>query len=239
MDQNKYDGLVVPVDTKSPSKVIKTKHVKGAGPTSKVDITGKFKDKDEGKLAQVLLDRYLKDYELESVSDSNTIQEVIYYEVLQTRLQDKINELYANNVKAIPYDMVGIMHKNSETIIKLKSTLGLNRSSKDKLVGYDAYDHWRKRHEVWLSQNQAGRTIKCPHCEQFVLLKMRTDVWEAQKHPFFQDNIVWNAHLMAHLGKTVYIDEKFVSNVLETSPDYVSFMVQKSRRPAQQVAPPE
>ena len=239
MDQNKYDGLVVPVDTKSPSKVIKTKHVKGAGPTSKVDITGKFKDKDEGKLAQVLLDRYLKDYELESVSDSNTIQEVIYYEVLQTRLQDKINELYANNVKAIPYDMVGIMHKNSETIIKLKSTLGLNRSSKDKLVGYDAYDHWRKRHEVWLSQNQAGRTIKCPHCEQFVLLKMRTDAWEAQKHPFFRDNTVWNEHLMSHLGKTVYIDEKFVSNVLETSPDYVSFMVQKSRRPAQQVAPPE
>ena len=240
MDTNKYDGLVVPVDVKSPATPkTKTKHVKTVGTISKVDITGKFKDKDEGKLAQVLLDRYLKDYELESVSDSNTIQEVIYYEVLQTRLQDKINELYANNVKAIPYDMVGIMHKNSETIIKLKSTLGLNKSSKDKLIGYDAYDHWIKRHQKWLSENQAGRTMKCPHCEQFVLLKMRMDAWEAQKHPFFKDNTVWNEFLMSHLGRTVFVDDQFVSNVLETSKDYVSFMVQKSRRPVLQVASPQ
>lgn len=229
----KYDGLL-PIS--SPPKVVpvkstKTKHVKGVGASVSIDITGKFKDKDEQRLAQVLLDRYLKDFDLETVSDRNTIQEVIYYEVLQSRIQEKINDLYANNVKAIPYDIVAIMHKNSETIIKLKSTLGLNKANKDKLVGYDAYDHLLKRHRKWLSENQAGRTIKCPACEQFVLLKMRTEAWEAQKHPFFRDNTVYNSHLMAHLGKTVFIDEQFVANVLETSKDYASWMIQKSRRP--------
>ena len=227
---DKYDGLVVPVTT-TKKTITKTKHVKVTGAGQKIDISGKFKDKDEIKLAEVLLERYLKDYELESISDSNTIQEVIYYEVLQTRLQDKINELYSNNVKAIPYDVVGIMHKNSETIIKLKSTLGLNKSGKEKLVGYDAFEHQQKRIRKWLDENQAGRTIKCPYCEQFVLLKMRTDAWESQKHPFFQDNTVWNKHLMSCLNKTVYIDDQFVADVLETSRDYVSFMVQKSRRP--------
>ena len=234
----KYEGLIPFTNTAHtiPTKK-KSKHVKVHG-AAKVDITGKFKDKDEQHLAQVLLDRYLKDYELESVSDSNTIQEVIYYEVLQSRIQEKVNDLYANNVKAIPYDIVSVMHKNSETIIKLKSTLGLNRANKDKLVGYDAYDHLQKRMAKWLSENQAGRTMKCPHCEQFVLLKMRMAAWDAQKHPFFKDNIVWNAHLMAHLGKTVYIDEQFVANVLETSKDYVDLMVQKSRRPVQQTVAP-
>ena len=77
--------------------------------------------------------------------------------------------------------------------------------------------------------------FKCPHCEQFVLLKMRMDAWDSQKHPFFKDNTVWNTHLMSHLGKTVFVDEQFVANVLETSKDYVSMMVQKSR--PQAVAP--
>ena len=231
----KYDGVIGINNTPKPVIPVvpkKSKHIKGTGSAATIDITGKFKDKEEQKLAQILLDRYLKDFELETISDRNTIQEVIYYEVLQSRIQEKVNDLYSNNVKAIPYDIVAVMHKNSETIIKLKSTLGLNKANKDKLVGYDAYDHWRKRHVKWLSENQAGRTMKCPHCEQFVLLKMRMEAWEAQKHPFFQDNTVWNRKLMGDLGKTVFIDEKYVSEVLETSSDYVSLMVSKSKRPA-------
>ena len=234
---NKYDGLVIPVDQSSKTTK-QTRYVKGIGSATKIDIAGKFKNKDEAKLAKVLLDRYLKDYDLETVSDSNTIQEVIYYEVLQTRLQDKINDLYANNVKAIPYDMVGVMHKNSEVIIKLKSTLGLNRANRDKLVGYDAYTHWISRFRTWLSENQASRTMKCPHCQQFIMLKMRLDYWDTQKHPFFQDNMVYNKHLMAHLGKTVYIDEQFVADVLETAKDYVIGMVRRATKPGNPVAVP-
>ncbi len=231
----KYDGLMS-INSNIPKAVVpntkgKSKHIKGAGAAATIDITGKFKDKDEQKLAQILLDRYLKDFELETISDRNTIQEVIYYEVLQSRIQEKVNDLYANNVKAIPYDMVGVMHKNSETIIKLKSTLGLNKANKERLVGYDAFDHWRKRMSKWLSENQAGRTMKCPHCEQFVLLKMRMAAWEAQKHPFFQDNTVYNRKLMSDLGKTVFIDEKYISEVLETSKDYVIMMAQKAKKP--------
>jgi hypothetical protein len=63
---------------------------------------------------------------------------------------------------------------------------------------------------------------------------MRMTHWDAQRHPFFQDNMVYNAHLFKHLGQTVTIDNDFIAGVLETSRDYVDTVVARSRRQPQE-----
>jgi DNA-directed RNA polymerase subunit RPC12/RpoP len=186
------------------------------------DIVNKFKG-EERKIASSLLEKYLRDYSIESISDINTLKEVIYYEIIQYRLQDKLNDFATQ--KTIPIQLVNVMHENSEAIIKLKNSLGLF-SNKEKKTNYDVLKHLKKRFSLWLEENQASRTITCPHCSKVVLLKIRTKEWEAQKHPFFKDRVIYNKHLF-NLFKLNKISKKDVADILETSEDYVDWVIEK------------
>lgn len=188
-------------------------------------IVDRFRLKDERKLAKTLLEKYLQDYDIESISDCNTLEEIIFLEVIQLRLQDKMNEEYAGDVKAVPFDTLDVLHKNSEAITDLKATLGLNRNSKGS--SYDLLQHMLKRFKVWRSQNQGSRTMKCPHCLKAILLKIRTEAWEAQSHPFFEDTILYNKALFARLGESITIDREFIALVLNVSPDYIDWVLTK------------
>lgn len=192
------------------------------------DIVDKFKG-DEQKLANNLLERYLKDYSIESTSDINTLKEVIYYEVIQQRLQQKLNDFAAN--ASVPAQLVDMMHKNTDIIIKLKNTLGLF-AEKEKKTEYDVLSHMKRRFKTWMHENQATRTLVCPHCSKMIMLKMRTEAWESQKHPFFRDKILYNHHLIK-LYQESKISRDDVGKVLQCSPDYVDWVIQKIEREKQ------
>ena len=193
-----------------------------------ISIVSKFKDKDEKKLVKELFRQYIEDYTIESISDKNTLAELIYFEVVQLRLQTKMNEIHAND-GAVPISLLEIMHKNSKTILDLKNSLGLNKAKSEK-KGYDALTHLQIRHRKWMDENQGSREFKCPCCRKFVLLKIRTEAWEAQSHPFFKDTRLFNKALFDHLGKEVLINNEFISKILETSTDYVDWMLEKSKK---------
>lgn len=190
-----------------------------------IDIAGKFLDKAERKMAKELLEKYLEDFTIETVSEINTLQEIIYLEVCQLRVQAMLNDFQVGETKSIPINLMDVLHKNSEVIIKLKNTLGLNRTT--KLHGYDALEHLKKRHTKWREENQGSRHIKCPYCKKFVWLKIRTEAWEALQHPFFKDTFLCNKPLLDNLGKDVKIDRDFLAKVFGTSPDYIDWLVTK------------
>jgi len=58
------------------------------------------------------------------------------------------------------------------------------------------------------------------------LLKIRTDAWEAQKHPFFKDRVLANKHLMK-MYKDKKISQKDVALVLDCSDDYIDWMIKR------------
>jgi len=192
------------------------------------DIVDKFKG-DEKVIAESLLDRYLRDYSLETTSDVNTLKEVIYYEVIQQRLQQKLNS-FADN-QSVPIQLVEIMHKNSDVIVKLKNTLGLF-AEREKKTEYDVLAHMKRRFKVWLNENQASRTLACPHCGKMMMLKLKTEAWEAMKHPFFRDKVLYNYHLIK-LYQESKITRDDVSKVLECSPDYVDWVITKIEKEKQ------
>jgi len=186
------------------------------------DIVNKFQGAEK-KIASTLVEKYLKDYSIETISDINTLKEVIYYEIIQYRLQDKLNDFATQ--KTIPIQLVNVMHENSEAIIKLKNSLGLF-SNKEKKTNYDVLKHLKKRFSLWLEENQASRTLICPHCSKLVLLKIRTKEWEAQKHPFFKDRVIYNKALF-DLYHSKKISKKDVADILETSEDYIDWVIEK------------
>lgn len=196
---------------------------------------GNFTSRAERRLAESLLSKYLSEYEIVTVADKNALQQLIYLEVLHVRLQEKLDDMYSKDIKAIPQDIVYTMHQNSTAILKIKDTLGLNRAKQEKLGFYDAMAHLQRRFGKWLESNQASRTIKCPHCQEHVLLKMRTEAWEALKHPWFKDNMIYNQHLFNNYGRKVTINDEFIAACLGTSKDYISWMIAKTQPAAASV----
>jgi hypothetical protein len=197
---------------------------------SDIEVVQSFKDKKDKELASRLVDKYLSDYSIESISERNTLQEVIRLEVIQNRLHEKLEDLYTKNDKALSLQTLEQIYRNGNEIVKLKNTLGLSKPKDVKLAPYDAYQHALKRWRTWREENQASRTKECPYCQKIIWWKMRTEAWELRKHPFFQDKMVYNKKLFASLGQTVTIDEKFIADVLEVSVDYIPWVLSKVQR---------
>lgn len=66
----------------------------------------------------------------------------------------------------------------------------------------------------------------CPFCSELFFLKIRTDMYEAYKSPFFNDKILCNKHLL-HLLKMNKITKLDVSKILGVSEDYVTWLLEK------------
>lgn len=205
---------------------------KGRPPKSETDWLNRFSDKGEKDIAKTLKKRYLKDFVIDTTSDENTLSELIYFEVIQMRLQNKLNDYYTKDAQAIPQDMIKTLQENSKMITNLKKELGVN-TPKDMEI-YDALQHLRDRHKKWRSENQVSRHLKCPHCFQLIWLKMRTEAWEACKHPFFKDTFLYNETLFNNIGKKILIDRDFLAAVFGTSPDYIDFYLEKMRGPVKE-----
>ncbi len=190
-----------------------------------IGVVNIFKESSERTLAKQLLHKYLDDYSISTVSDKNILKDLIYYEVVQLRLQTIMNKLHSGD-KAVPTQYLDTLHSNSKQILSLKSTLGLNKSQEEKQGNYDVLEHKIKRHKQWMNENQGSRTLPCAYCGKMMLLKIRIDIWEAQKHPFFRDKMLFNRHLTKMYLRTQITKEDYAAT-LEFSPDYVDWLLEK------------
>ncbi len=140
--------------------------------------------------------KYVKSRNIIDVSDLALLKNLCFYEAQLKRVARAINEEY-RNVKAqgktadVPAYELKTINSINEQIIELKKVLGLAEEQK----GADPFiytEQLKKKFKIWRENNQGSRTLVCPHCSQMVMLKIRTEAWEALKHPFFKDKILCN-----------------------------------------------
>lgn len=195
-----------------------------------LDVGTLFSDREDKKLGKRLLKKYLNDYVIESISDKNTLMQLIYLEVIHTnRLQRVANDQYKEH-QVVPRDIVDNIHKNLTKILELKDSLRLikGKDAQAKSDTFKALETLKKKFKVWREDNQGSRTIRCPHenCGKMIMLKIRTDSWEAQRHPYFKDKLLGNTHLMK-LFKEGKVTREDVAKILQTSPDYTDWLLDK------------
>lgn len=195
-----------------------------------IDIESNFTDREDQKQAKDLLKKYLADYSIETISDKNTLCQLIFLEIVHLRLQEALNKV-REQTQALPPATVELIHKNLEQISKTKALLGVTKSTKDqtKQDGFSYLQLVKKKYKKWLLENQASRTLSCAHCGKSILLKIKMDIWESQKHPFFRDRILGNQHLM-DLYKAGKLTREDLAKVFEVSPDYIDWLVVKGWR---------
>lgn len=194
---------------------------------SVIDVESLFSEELEKKLAKDLLTRYLTEFELQNISDKALLKELIYLEVFQrTRLQKSAEELQ-KEAGSVPLQILDSIHKNIDKIVYLKTTLGLSKEkNQDQNDAYKALQTLIKKAEIWRRENQASRMLYCPHCVKPIMLRIRTEAWEAQAHPFFRDRILGNSHLI-YLYKNNKLTKEDLAKIFQTSTDYIDWLCQK------------
>jgi ribosomal protein L37AE/L43A len=98
--------------------------------------------------------------------------------------------------------------------------------NKDGNDGFAYIQKLKEKFLRWESENQGSRTMVCPHCSKMMILRVKPDVWEAAKHPFFKDKILANPHLVK-LYKAGKLSAEDVGLVLSASPAYVEWLVRR------------
>ena len=181
----------------------------------------------EKKRAKELIRRYVKEYLIETYADKMMVRHLVYLEVVQGRLQDQLNEMHKSE-SVVPIQMLDILQKNLKAITEARVVLGLTRDRQKQDINEagKALDLLKIKFRKWREQNQASRTIKCPCCGEMILLKIRTEQWEAQKHPYFQDRVL-GSPVLVKLVQEHKLSELDLSELLGTSVEYIQWLISK------------
>jgi hypothetical protein len=195
----------------------------------KYEFQGEGLQPEELKPAKKSFNEYKQRYHIDSLSDLHLLEELVYKEALLQRIKRQISTATNNkrlkDENYVPTHLHQVEDEMIETIVMLKEKLGLFRENNNQ----DPFQYiqiLKKKFNKWMEENQGSRTFPCPHCMQMVMLKIRTDIWEAQKHSFFKDKILANEKLwkLYKEGKITKLD---MAEVLGTSDAYVDWLEKK------------
>lgn len=180
-----------------------------------IGLSKKEKEKATEKYKQ-----YREKYNISKLSDTEDLKTLIQTEIIIERIQEKIGAEERIPKKGIIDSLTSLQRQVNE----LKARLGLH--TEDKKNDFDRIQLLKKKYRKWMDENQLSRETKCPNCSKVFLLRMRTDKYEPQKHPYLKDNILCNEHLLK-LYKEQKITKEDVANVLGCGVFYVDWILNK------------
>jgi len=186
--------------------------------------------KGEKRWANNRFKDYRQKYHIDSLSDLQLLSELVFFEALQLRYRKSI-EQFSNSITTsdnpkIPQSALKALNDNLNQIIVLKKELGLIREDKTGDDPFTYIQTLKKKFAKWRENNQGSRTIKCSHCSKMILLKIKTDIWEAQKHPYFKDQVLYSEHLVK-LFQEKKITEDDIAKILGCSKFYTKWLIEK------------
>lgn len=194
------------------------------------DFDGTGLTSGEKRSGSLRYSAYKDKYHIDNISDLQLLNELVFFEALQVRYKKQIekfsNSITTSEAPKIPTATLKTLNDNLAQIITLKKELGLIAEENKGDDPFTYIQQLKKKFAKWRENNQASRTIKCTHCSKMIMLKIKTDIWEAQKHPYFKDQVLYNEHLVK-LFKEGKINKEDVGKILGCSPFYISWLIEK------------
>lgn len=189
-----------------------------------LDVSSLFEDKQEKKEAERLLNKYMSNFSITTISDKNILTMLIFLEIMQNRFMKDANAEH-KKTGSTPNSITESIHKNIKEILSLKNQLGILKA-KTADGAAEAIDILINKYKIWCEENQACREFVCPDCGQMTLLKIKIDQYDASLHPFFQDRILFNEEIVKLFleGKITALN---VARILDCSVFYIDWVINK------------
>ena len=189
------------------------------------DVDNLVTDPIEKKLARKLLNKYLDDFDIDNISDRNTLNALILLEIIHVRLQNLMNDKAANADGAVPLQTLQAMHQNLDKIADLKEKLGLNKQQEGR-DPLEVLTTLKKRYEKYINEHRDDFLVKCWKCGEMTLLRRETKDYISGKYPFLKDNVLYNEELLRLVVENI-LTKKQAAKILDTSPDYIDWAIKE------------
>lgn len=191
-----------------------------------INIESKFVTEKDKQYAKQLFDDYLTNYDFDSLSDLNTLADLVCEEVLKKNLQLKLSEFQEKN--QVPNDRtISSLHNVEERVLKLKDALNLATSKeKDDLT---ALQELEKKFSIYISHNRNEFTTSCAKCGEMLLLRRRVKDFKCLKHPFFSGRFYYNRRGMELVKAGIWTKEQYAW-AFHTSVDYVNWCLKNENK---------
>lgn len=192
-----------------------------------IDIESKFNTAEDKNFAKELFDNYLSNYEFESLSDMNTLADLICEEILKKNLQKELANNQEN--KQIPNDRtISSLHSIEERVLKLKEILGLDTKKEEEELS--ALQELKKRYDAYIAFNRNEFTTVCGHCGNILLLRRRCgENFENLKHPMFSGRFYYNRRGI-ELVKAGILSKEIYAWLFHTTVDYVNWCLKNENK---------
>ena len=177
----------------------------------------------EQQIAEDKFKSYLKNYELDTISDIDTLRSLVYNEVLETRIQDELNRL-SQKGNFTPDKLTKQLTEIQKQKLNLKVVLGIDKEEgkTDELTGLQTLE---KRFVKYIQENRNQFTTACANCGTMLLLTRRVKDFECLEHPWFIGRWYFNYPMLKDVKDGKLSKEK-ASEYLHTSLDYINFCLE-------------
>lgn len=188
-----------------------------------VDIKSRFESSADKEMGKRLFDDYLDHYEFGNFSLLNTLADLIFEEVLKWNLQKQINTLNKEG-KYPPDKLVKSLHEVEERVLKLKSSLGIDKQEQDSDL--TKLEKLEKRFDLYIPFHRNEFTTCCGECGNLLLLRRRcgNEGWESLVHPMFSGRFWYNRRGVELVKSGAWTKEQYAW-VFHTSVDYVNWCI--------------
>jgi len=185
-----------------------------------LESTSYLLKEDEKKFALNLLKKYTSEKDFESSSEKDTLNQLIYTQILVERIKKYLNTEFEKD--AYPLQILEELRNLNDQVLKYKEVLKMDKE-KEESEWIEVWETLKKKALNYYEESKGENTLKCPYCQGIFHLLVRLDNKDIVKSSWFKKSLLYNKKVFSlYHEKKITKDE--AAEILGTSIAYVDYI---------------
>jgi len=185
-----------------------------------LESTSYLLKEDEKKFALNLLKKYTSEKDFESSSEKDTLNQLIYTQILVERIKKHLNTEFEKD--AYPLQILEELRNLNDQVLKYKEVLKMDKE-KEESEWIEVWETLKKKALNYYEESKGENTLKCPYCQGIFHLLVRLDNKDIVKSSWFKKSLLYNKKVFSlYHEKKITKDE--AAEILGTSIAYVDYI---------------